>query len=144
MRGWKSGRELAWRGLVHAVAGGTISGNDWLSWKRAKHLPRPFSSGQTERRDRRRRASRRGASRRWPATRRRRQQDQYRPRESVPPAARLKLSLRKEIHVKIVYLIYYLWSRQIFVLFSICIIFINYIIYLLILYWRHLVINLYN
>jgi len=84
MRGWKSSRELAWRGLVHAVAGGTISGNDWLSWKRAKHLPRPFSSGQTERRDRRRRASRRGASRRWPATRRRRQQDQYRPRESVP------------------------------------------------------------
>lgn len=41
-------------GLVHVgVVGGTISGNDWSSWKRAKHLPRPFSSGQTERRGRR-------------------------------------------------------------------------------------------
>lgn len=52
-----------------ALAGGTISGNDWSSWKRAKHPPRPFSSGQTERRGRRdaerRVASRRIASHRW-------------------------------------------------------------------------------
>lgn len=48
---------------MHAVAGGTISGNDWSSWKRAKHPPRPFSSGQTERRDRR--GVRRDAERRW-------------------------------------------------------------------------------
>lgn len=54
--------------MVQAVAGGTISGNDWSSWKRAKHPPRPFSSGQTERRDRRgvrRDAERRVVSHRW-------------------------------------------------------------------------------